>query len=137
MNPDFSYPKHESELKSAILGALSHCYGIDNAMSGENLLELVFSATGQRKIDNRQLRDAIMELRGEGYLICSTSGKGNKSGYYRPVTLEEYKRYRNFHVSYAKNIFSTVRAMDRSAEQEFPYDLQPGLFDDLTELEVR
>lgn len=141
------------EVKRAILDALSTAFGIDNAISAENIQNHVIFATRQENITNRQIRNCIKELRDTGHLICSLSGTLKKqnisysddldempstlvSGYYRPATLEEYKRYRAFHVSYAKRIFETIREMDRSAQEEFPYDLQPGLFDDLAKLEV-
>lgn len=149
---DYNLPKDEPnrEIKIAILDALNSSWGIDNAISAENLQNHVIFATRQENIDNRQIRNYIKELRDAGHLICSLSGgdknspiynqiegkKKSYSGYFRPVTLEEYRRYRSFHVSYAKRIFETIRAMDRAAEKEFPYELQPGLFDDLKALEV-
>lgn len=137
-------------LKKAILRALEHAKGIDNAISQTKLLDACKVAVKQEKLDNRKLRDTINELRNEGWLICSLSGrtKGKNSlyaalgiqstdtensGYYLPATLEEYRRYRSFHMSYARNIFETLRVMDKSAEKEFAFDMgfQPGLFGDL------
>lgn len=120
------------ELKKAILDELNNHYGIDNAISQINLLEASKLALDKNNLTTRQLRNAIKELRDAGHLICSLSGlTDTNAGYYRPVTMEEYQRYRDFHVSYAKRIFETIKAMDRSAEREFPYDIQPGLFDDV------
>lgn len=123
----------DAELKKAILSVLNSHYGIDNAISQENLLSTCNNlAKWQSKLSSRQLRNAIKELRDDGHLICSTSGlRDNIAGYYRPVTMDEYQRYREFHVSYAKRIFETIRAMDRSASKEFPKQMQYGLFDDV------
>lgn len=125
-----------SKIKSAILRRLKLAQGLDNAISQEELFSSVKFSSGGILGSTRQLRDTINEMRNEGYLICSLSGTlGRQSGYYLPATLEEYRQYRAFHMSYAKNIFDTIRAMDASARKEFSFDcgLQPYLFKDLPE----
>lgn len=124
----------DAKLKSAILRRLKLCYGIDNAISLNDIFLSINSSPGKKLDAGREIRNAINELRNEGYLICSLSGtSGRQSGYYLPATLEEYKQYRAFHMSYAKNIFDTIRSMDRAARKEFEIDHQPWLFNDLPE----
>jgi len=47
--------------------------------------------------------------------------------------MDEYLAYRSFHVSYATDIFETIRAMDRQAKAIFILDYQPRLFADVPE----
>lgn len=125
-----------AELKKAISDVLSDHYGLDNIIPQKDLLHACKLALPQEKIDSRKLRDTVFEMRCDGILICSLSGKGTEQpGYFLPASLEEYERFRNFYGSYAKRIFEALRAMDPVAKQEFAVDLsyQPLLLQDLPE----
>ena len=135
------------ELKNSILSVLNHHYGIDNAISQKELLFAIKKiATEATSLDLRDIRRLINELRNEGYLICSATGlkhdsddsvKPKPSGYYIPVTLEEFQVYHNYHAKQIRTNINTLRAMDKSASLAFPREMQPGLFDNLKESEMR
>ena len=135
MEPKPYWTANDGELKNSILNVLNNCYGIDNAISQNELANRLKSLLqGKKNITTRQNRNAINELRNDGHLICSTTGMSdNAAGYYLPVTLQEYERYRAYHARIIKTNAQTLRAMDKAAELAFPYDMQPGLFDDLKE----
>lgn len=121
-------------IKSAIFSVLSDHWGIDNAISANELKSVLNFSSGGKSISSREIRNCISELRKDGNLICSLAGSsekhGNVSGYFIPATFEEYKAYRNFYTSYATDIFETIRAMDKEAKATFIYDYQPPLFSD-------
>jgi hypothetical protein len=121
-------------IKSAIFSVLSDHWGIDNAISANELKSVLNFSSGGKSISSREIRNCISELRKDGNLICSLAGSsemhGNVSGYFIPATFEEYKAYRNFYTSYAIDIFETIRAMDKEARATFIYDYQPPLFSD-------
>ena len=127
--------KCDENAKKAIWDVLTDHYGLDNLINAKTLRTLVNLATGIKRIDSREIRNCISEMRKEGNLICSLAGRaGNQqSGYYLPATLDEYETYRKFYVSYAKDIFETIRAQDREAKLTFSREWQPVLFDDLPE----
>jgi len=127
----------DEAVKSAIWDVLSGCYGIDHAISADRLkLALNFAYTG-KLIRSREIRNCISEMRKEGNLICSMSGTDdehkNVAGYYLPATMDEYLAYRRFYVSYANDIYDTIRSMDKEAKLTFEFDYQPSLFADIPE----
>ena len=82
------------------------------------LLELISEATKQNPITrrelvnlthikDRQVRDLIGELRGEGNRIVSTS-----KGYYIAENEDDYKAFRAVYIAKARCIFDRVSAMD-------------------------
>lgn len=127
----------DEAVKTAIFSVISNHYGIDNAISAKDLKSLLNFAGNGRKIDNREIRNCVSELRKEGNLICSLSGTNedhkNVYGYYIPATMNEYLAYRSFYVSYAHDIYETIRSMDKEAKAVFVFDYQPKLFADLPE----
>lgn len=127
----------DETIKKAIWDILFDCYGTDHAISAERLKSLLnFSSNGKR-VNSREIRNCISEMRKEGNLICSMSGTDeehkNVAGYYRPATMDEYLAYRRFYVSYANDIYDTIRSMDKEAKLTFEYDYQPRLFADVPE----
>lgn len=75
----------------------------------------------------RQVREAIKQLRRRGHLICSMPG--TDGGYYMATTREEYEEFRRIEFN-AKitDMLETLRAMDASARDKFGDNLQMGLF---------
>ena len=127
--------KNNERTKQAIWDVLSMCYGIDSAITLERLKLVLKNSSNGYVVSNREIRICISEMRKEGNLICSLSGlHDRKAGYFIPATMDEYKKYRTFYVSYAKDIFETIAAMDKEAKLTFVLDYQPGLFADVKDL---
>ncbi|MEJ5201402.1 MAG: hypothetical protein WHV66_04130 [Anaerolineales bacterium] len=108
-------------LERAILRVLESRRGRQNAI-GRNELTALVQRLGQ-PASERQVREAIKQLRRQGYLICSAPGADG--GYYWANTLEEYREFRN--MEYAAKIADmseTLRMMDSAAEKIFGDNFQ-------------
>lgn len=78
------------------------------------------------KVNERQLRKTIVDLRKDGHLICSSSGD---AGYYLADSYAEYQEFSQ--VEYRSKIIDmseTLHAMDDSAKSRFGNSYQIGLF---------
>lgn len=109
-------------VERAALRLLTYHVGKENAAGKPELLAQL-ARTGF-PVSERQLRAAIVNLRKEGKLICSSSGEG---GYYLAASIEEYNEFAL--VEYRAKIADmaeTIRAMDEGARSLFnaPVDQQ-------------
>lgn len=112
-------------LERAILRVLASHIGRENAVGRRELTASV-SRLGFRAHE-RQVREAIKNLRREGFLICSAAGEDG--GYYMAKDRQEYDEFRQ--VEFAAKITDmseTMRAMDRAAERVFGKIIQQSFF---------
>lgn len=118
----------ESELslgfEGAVLKALRY-YTRSNPISRNNLVFMV-ERMGFRASE-RQVREAIKQLRRQHHLICSMPGVDG--GYYMAKTRAEYEEFRQVEFN-AKitDMLETLRAMDAGAHSQFGEGMQMGLF---------
>jgi hypothetical protein len=121
----------EPGIKRAVLRVMSAHIGKGKTVSKSDLLadvrRLGFGGDLAATTFERKVRLAIVELRKEGHLICSSSGDG---GYYVASTWQEYDEFAR--VEYREKITDmaeTLRAMDNAAAQTIgPASAQGRLF---------
>ena len=77
--------------------------------------------------DDRQMRQAIENLRKNGCLICHRKGK--RGGYYMAANKAEYEDFRaREYKSRIVSLADTLRKMDKAAEEKFGEEIQLELF---------
>lgn len=104
----------------AILRILTYHTGEAKLIRREDLLVWIKGQPGMEAIEDRQLREAIHELRLVGVRVCHTeiktpTAKGRVEitfGYFLAKTEEEYQAFRLKYGSYARTIWQTIKAMD-------------------------
>ena len=113
-----------AERKGALLAYLIENHvGKTNAIRAVEIQYLFGDST------DRPIRLAIQDLRGEGYLILSSS-TGEHKGYYMASTLEEYEEFRQFNFrARAMSILVTDKAMAASARRQFGDAVQLDLLE--------
>ena len=102
-----------------VLRILSYHRGELNLIERDDLLSEVKSHPGMQDVEDRQMRDAIHELRNQGVRIChnerreATNGKVKiVFGYYLASSEAEYSSFREKYGSYARTIWQTIKSMD-------------------------
>lgn len=85
-------------MKEYILSLLRIAVGAENAISKEEICR-------KTKLNERTVREAIAELREEGYLIISTS---KSKGYYFPSSKKEAEHFVNEMEKRARKCFAAV-----------------------------
>lgn len=102
-------------LEREILRQLSYDnhYGNDKACKREILLGKLRLFVNLGKVDDRQMRVGIENLRNKGVRICNSV---DGDGYFIASTEDEYQLFRMKYGKYARSIFRTIRAMDEGKE---------------------
>lgn len=121
---NLDYP---SGLERAILTVLSYHNGRKQAIGRD---ELVVNLAGLGYwVHERMAREAIKQLRRQGYLICSMPG--NYGGYYMAETLAEFEEFDRFELG-AKiaDMNETRQAMLKAAREKFGEGYQLKLLQD-------
>jgi len=114
-----------SSLQLAVLRVLSFYSGRDHPISGSNLAQAVgrigFSA------NERQVREAVRQLRRAGHLIGSAAGEGG--GFFMLTSLQEFENFAasEFH-ALITDMSQTLMAMQDAAERKWNPSTQPVLF---------
>lgn len=99
--------------------------GQENAILRSELLRQVRLSIMLVHATDRQMRQAIENLRGQRIHICNLL---TGDGYYLAASMEEYQEFRRKYAAYAFSILAKVRAMDIGAEERWGYSaLQPSL----------
>lgn len=112
-------------LERAVLRVLDNYRGRTNAI-GRNELTALVKRLGY-PTSERQVREAIKQLRRQGHLICSAPG--DDGGYYIAEDMAEYQEFRR--IEYAAKIndmIETLRAMDDAAKAAFGDSVQMRLW---------
>lgn len=125
-------PVYEDLIKSmpagvdrAILRLIQFHKGKDQAIKRMLFLKRI-RENGFIKLDERQMRYAIHDLRRQGHLICALPGK--KGGYYLANSRFEYMEFKNQELlPKITDMMETVKEMDRAAEDMFGNSYQPSL----------
>lgn len=117
--------------EKAVLREIQWHKGKDHAISQDDLLSAISTDDKQgtffgKKVNKRQLRITINELRKMGWMIASSSGSGGSYGYYVPVTYDEYQEYKKFQMSYALDIIETFRVLDVKAREMYSDEINMG-----------
>jgi hypothetical protein len=120
----------DAELDKNVLYFLKQHVGKENAIGRWEIVTKIFGmgACFPESDDNladRQIRSSVARLRRRGLLVCDM---GDGRGRYLASSLAEYDAFRAYFGSAAFEKMETIRAMDKSAEREFPEKLQPRLF---------
>ena len=119
------------DTQAKVLFYLTMRVGADDAMNRWELCEKVFQKHIPEHLrnddnkDDREIRQAVSDLRREGHLICNV-GKGE--GYYIAENADEFWRFYAYYVSPIKERAAIAAAMKKAAEKKFPDLLQPSLF---------
>ncbi len=103
-----------------VLRILSFHRGELRLIERTDLLIEVQSQSGMENVDDRQMRDAIHELRNLGVRVCHNERRATKPngkieiifGYYLASSEAEYNEFRLKYGSYARTIWQTIKAMD-------------------------
>lgn len=103
-------------LERAILRVLAKRVGRENAVGRKDLVKLIYSLGIESH--ERQVREAIKDLRRDGHLICSAAGEDG--GYYLAATLAEYHEFmeREFNAKIS-DMAETKRKLDAAAREQF------------------
>ena len=123
--------KYEAEIAAmppgldrAVLKEISMYISSRPISRGELLVAV--AQMGFQITDEKQVRDAIRELRRQGNLICGRSGKNG--GYYMARSLQEYHEFRQKEfASKITDMAETMRTMDAAARAQFGDGYQIGL----------
>ena len=112
-------------LDRAILRVLSMHIGRDQAIGREGLV--LAAASLGFPAHERQVREAVKELRRQGELICSAAGEDG--GYYLASSREEFEEFAQseFGAKIA-DMSQTLGAMRQAADRAFGQGMQLGLF---------
>jgi hypothetical protein len=111
-------------LERAVLRALSYHVGKKNAIGRDALVEVV--QVSWPDAHERQVRQAIHNLRRKGHLICSAPGEDG--GYYPAANLAEYQEFRERELHpKAMDLLETEKVMTESARQQFGEASQPTM----------
>jgi len=120
-----TYVSSTPELEYQIVTILSSHVGRDKAIGRDELVAKVKSrgdATSER-----QVREAIKQLRRQGHLICSAPGEDG--GYYLAADREEYEEFKRAEfLAKIHDMQETLRAMDLAAERAFGKAIQLNLW---------
>lgn len=113
-------------LDRQILRILQLHRGRDNAIGRDQLVAGV-RISGFRRIDERQVREMIKQLRRAGHLIGSAAGGGG--GYYLIASQAEFEEFaQQEYKAKISDMAETLRAMQLTAENLWGPHLQPTLF---------
>ncbi len=107
-------------VERTVLRILSFHRGELRLIERPDLLIEVQSQSGMENVDDRQMRDAIHELRNLGVRVCHNERRATKPdgkieiifGYYLAGSEAEYNEFRLKYGSYARTIWQTIKAMD-------------------------
>jgi hypothetical protein len=114
-----------ADLDKAILRCLRFRQGRDNAISRTELVKAV-KAQGC-EAHERQVREAVKQLRRQGNLIGSAAGESG--GYYMLTTLAEFEEFDRCEFEAKISDMSETRtAMKRAARERFGEGVQMALF---------
>jgi hypothetical protein len=104
-------------LEEVILDILQDCKGVDNSISRLLLISCANQSPHLKDLSDRQIRKAVENLRSQGHPICSNFERG---GYFMPSTPQEYITFKEKYTSYARTIFTHVKAMDATIDRTWP-----------------
>lgn len=120
-----------------VLRILSYHRGELDLIERDDLLNEVKGHPGMQEVEDRQMRDAIHELRNQGVRICHSERREVINGrvrivfgYYLASSEAEYSAFREKYGSYARTIWQTIKSMDekrpvisKSGELEPPKEI--------------
>ena len=119
------YTQTDDRIFDAVIRCLSKRTGRANCISRDNLVNQVRYYGMQ--VHERQVREAIKQLRRAGHLICSAAGEGG--GYYMAGSKQEYSEFRQAEfAAKISDMSETMRAMDQTAQKDFGSAIQLGIF---------
>lgn len=107
-------------VERAVLRILSYHRGELHLIERPDLLLEVQAQPGMANVEDRQMREAIHELRNMGVRVCHNERRATKPngkieiifGYYLAGSEAEYNDFREKYGSYARTIWQTIKAMD-------------------------
>jgi len=128
-NRGFTNIEYPPGLEREVLRILSKRIGRENAYNRFELLGMVRLMPGLERVDERQVRAAINELRKNKALICSTGGTGG--GYWMAANYDEIDEYLRREV-YARisDLNEQAQAMKSGAIEKWGEEItmQPRMF---------
>jgi len=111
-------------LNRVILQVLEFHQGRMKAITKDELIKQL--AVYGFKVDERQFRECVRQMRQEGILICSTAS--NPAGYYLPTSALEVDEFLEKELIEKRNDLSkTIEAMQSSKRLQFGDGTQLGL----------
>jgi len=122
---------NDAELDNKLREILRWHVGKERAITRWQLVRDVFGVDVPQHLQNddnkedRFIREAVSRLRRNGLLICDL---GNGAGRYIAANEAEFWELYQYYAKPLKVRAETLRAMKRSAGQQWPNVLQPSLF---------
>lgn len=113
--------REDAELQKALMQLIYFHIGHERAISRDELADQLvardFDADHVQGTFDRKIRKAILALRRQGHLICSSSGDG---GYFVAKDAVEYQKFANAEYrAKIADMSDTLRAMDLAAEKRW------------------